>query len=351
MNDAGRPTNQSRGMLPPERLLTEVLPTDRLLSDGRLRPPLRAELRRIPNVRNALSVLGAYVQTFGVVAIAVVIDHPVAWVAAFLLMGRAFQLLGTLAHEAAHRLLFSNKRWNDFVGSWLLGYPAFLPTELYRGDHISHHRHEFGPDEPDRNVYDGYPITRASMRRKLTRDLFLISGWKNAKALLTGLRDPDSRIYAVRILVVQAVLFAGFAAVGRPELYLFLWLLPWLTVWRVITRLRLIAEHGGLTESSDRRMTTHHVRQSLSARFWMVPYNLGWHLAHHVDMGIPFRKLPQLHRELVAAGWISPDLQHSSYLALWWKLASRPSSARGDTEPRPRAPSSTHDRAYAGDPS
>jgi enoyl-CoA hydratase len=28
------------------------------------------------------------------------------------------------------------------------------------------------------------------------------------------------------------------------------------------------------------------------ARFWIVPYNTGWHLAHHVDMGVPWRNLP-----------------------------------------------------------
>jgi len=72
-------------MLPPERLLPDVLPTERLLADGRLRPVIRAELRRISNVRNAFTVLGAYVQSFGVVAGAAVIDHPVAWVAAFFL--------------------------------------------------------------------------------------------------------------------------------------------------------------------------------------------------------------------------------------------------------------------------
>ena len=79
---------------------------------------------------------------------------------------------------------------------------------------------------------------------------------------------------------------------GRPELYLGLWLLPWMTSWRVINRLRSIAEHGGMERSDDRRRTTHHVEQSWAARFWMVPFNTGWHLAHHVDMGVPWRNLP-----------------------------------------------------------
>ena len=64
------------------------------------------------------------------------------------------------------------------------------------------------------------------------------------------------------------------------------------------------------------------VRQRPLARFWMVPYHTGWHLAHHVDSGIPWRRLPQLHGELVAAGWITPELEYPSYLALWRALAS-----------------------------
>ena len=53
-----------------------------------------------------------------------------------------------------------------------------------------------------------------------------------------------------------------------------------------------------MQRSKDRRQTTHHVEQSWLARFWIVPFNTGWHLAHHVDMGVPWRNLPQLHAEL-----------------------------------------------------
>jgi fatty acid desaturase len=311
-------------MLPRPEALTDVLPTDRLTAAGKPVPELRAELRRIDNTRNVLTVVLLYLQTLGVIALAVWIDRPVAWVAAFFLMGRGFALFAILAHEAAHRLLFTNKRVNDWVGRWLLGYPSFTAIDLYRRGHMAHHKDEFGPNEPDLNLYNGYPITRASLRRKLTRDFFFISGWKNLKGLLRGVRAglPDAR----RIVAVQLVIFGVFTLVGRPELYLFLWFLPFMTVWRVINRLRSIAEHGGMTRSDDRRMTTHHVQQHWLPRFWMVPYNTGWHLAHHVDMGVPFRNLPALHSELVASGWITPDLEYPNYRALWRKLASRPAT-------------------------
>jgi fatty acid desaturase len=140
--------------------------------------------------------------------------------------------------------------------------------------------------------------------------------------------EPGSR-FQVRLTWEQTWIWLSasgllgvFLAVGRPELYLFLWLLPEMSVWRVLNRLRAIAEHGGMARSADRRMTTHHVRQSRLARFWIVPYNTGWHLAHHVDSGIPFRKLPAYHDELVRSGYVQPPLEYRNYRALWRKLAS-----------------------------
>jgi fatty acid desaturase len=309
-------------MLPPPELLPDVLPTERLTASGMPVPELRRELRRIPGARNVVTVAGAYVQSFGVLALAGWLHHPLAWVAAFALMGRAFALFAILAHEAAHRLLFNNRRLNDAVGRWLLAYPAFVPFDLYRRSHAAHHREEFGPDEPDLNLYVGYPLSRASFRRKLTRDALGISGWKNLRPLLAALGKRRSRPVAVRILAVQAVIASSFAAAGHPLWYPLLWLAPWMTVWRVLNRLRAVAEHGGMTASPDRRLTTHVVRQRPLARFWIVPYNTGYHLAHHVDAGVPFRNLPRLHRELVDAGWIPPELEYPSYTALWRALAS-----------------------------
>lgn len=305
-------------------LLPDVLPTARLTASGRPVPGVRAGLRTISNLRSACTVAGCWLQTAAPVVTAVWLDHPVVWAAAFLLAGRNFARLSILAHEAAHRLLFTNRRVNDGVGRWLLAYPAFVPLDVYRRGHLAHHGDELGPDEPDLALYAGYPISRASFRRKLTRDAVGISGWKNLKPLLVALRSPSARPVAVRILATQAVLLAGYTALGRPELYLFLWLLPWLTVWRVLNRLRGIAEHGGMTRSPDRRLTTHHVRQTPWARFWIVPYNTGWHLAHHVDIGVPWRHLPALHRELERAGWVTPGLVHPSYVALWSSLSSGP---------------------------
>jgi fatty acid desaturase len=311
-------------MVPPADRLPDVLPTERLTATGMAVPTLRAELRRIDDVRNVGSVVLPWAQAALTIGVAAWLGHPLAYLAAVVAMGPAFARFAILGHEAAHKLLFTNKRANDLVGRWLLSYPAFVPFEAYRRSHFAHHKEEFGPAEPDLNLYEGYPVTRASLWRKLLRDTVGVSGWKNLRPLLRALLSRTSRPFAARIVAAQAVLLGLFILAGRPELYVLLWLVPWLTSWRVLNRLRAIAEHGGMQRSSDRRRTTHHVRQSRLAGFCIVPFNTGWHLAHHVDMGVPWRNLPRLHAELVDAGWVVPDLEYPSYRALWAGLSSRP---------------------------
>jgi fatty acid desaturase len=301
--------------------LPAVHATDNIRADGRPTPAFRERLRRIPSWRNAGSVVMLYAQT-ALIVWASIVWAPWSWPIAFVLMGRTHAQFASLMHEAAHRLLFSNKRANDLVGRWLLGYPAFTSTDAYRRVHMAHHRDEFGPDEPDIPLYAGYPIPHDSFRRKLVRDATGQTGLKLMRGLFANARSPDRRSRRTfwKIMTVQAILLGTCIAFGVWWLYPLLWLGPYLTVWRVINRLRSIAEHGGMHRSPDRRESTHSVRQHPVARFMLVPYNIGWHLAHHVDSGVPFRNLPLLHRELRTAGYVDDSFEYRSYPAIWRAL-------------------------------
>ena len=79
-------------MIPPADLLPDVLPTDRLLAGGKAIPEIRAELRRIPNGRNAVAVVGVYLQSFGLIALAVWIGHWWAYLLCFLRGARGVRL-------------------------------------------------------------------------------------------------------------------------------------------------------------------------------------------------------------------------------------------------------------------
>ena len=240
-------------------------PTDRLTASGMPVPDVRAELRRIHDLRNVGNVVLALAQPAATIGAAVWLDHPVAWVAAFVLMGPAFARFAILAHEAAHRLLFSNRRANDLVGRWLLAYPAFVPFDIYRRSHFAHHQRRVRarrarPQPLRRATRSPGPRCAASSGATPSAS----PGGRTCGPLLAGPAQPHGAARGPAHPRRPGRRARAARLVGRPELYLLLWLAPWMTVWRVINRLRAIAEHGGMTRSATAACTTHHVRQSLA---------------------------------------------------------------------------------------
>ena len=272
-----------------------------------------------------VNVVVLYAVTIGIFVVTARLDNVFVWIAAFLVMGPIHARFAILMHEAAHRLLFSNRRANDFVGKWFIAYPAFVPIDLYRRGHMAHHREEFGPNEPDIPLYRGYPIPRDSMLRKLRRDALGITGWKLTKGLFRGVvaetekvRTPGARHRRDPARDARAL------HPRRPPVDVLHPLVP--PPPHRVARDQPAARRSPSTAACgsrrDRRETTHSVRQHLPARLTIVPYYTGWHLAHHVDSGIPMRNLPRLHAELVRSGYVQPGLEYRSYPALWRALAS-----------------------------
>ena len=313
-------------MVPDASVFTQIDGNDKILANGHPTSQWRTELRHIPNFRNAISIASIYVQTIGIIWAALALHNPISYVVAFLLMGRAHAQLLALMHESVHRLLFRNRKLNDFVGRWLLGYLSFVNTDGYRYVHMAHHREEFGPNEPDIPLYANYPITRASFWRKMRRDGLGSTGFRMLRGQFMSIfkTDPQQLNTQRKIFSLHAVLLILSVIFVNPWVYVMLWLVPYITVWRVMNRLRSIAEHGGLRADDDRRVTTHSVKQHLFSSFFFVPFNLGWHIAHHADSGIPFRSLPKYHRQLRASGFVTDTYEYGSYLAIWRALRSRP---------------------------
>src|SRR5262245_30302080 len=217
-------------MVPSAARLPAVLPTERLNARGMPNPPWRAQLRRIPNARNACAVLSTSAQSFGIAVAASVVNTWWSYLLAFVLMTRGHVCLNILAHESAHRLLFTNRRANDWIGRFLLAYPTYQAMLVYRRVHFAHHRDEMGPDEPDTALYAGYPIARDSWRRKLTRDGTGISAYKNFRVLVGAIVKRRSE--ALQILAVQAMMLGASIVFMRPLAYV-VWIGSWSTLWKV----------------------------------------------------------------------------------------------------------------------
>lgn len=262
--------------------------------------------------------------------------------AALLVLGGRQLGLGILMHECAHRSLFPSQKMNDIVGRWLCAAPMFADLEVYRSYHMTHHVKTGTDADPDLQNYAGYPVTRASLLRKIARDLIGLTGLKALAtlAVLYTYQDPRQLKtgYAYRKAATQSAAAAATVSVpdgepvprhhpryllwnmrrmivvhglaagalcwsGHGVLYL-LWPASWLTSYMLFARIRNAAEHGALPGTMGTDIWTN--TRTVTARWWerltVAPNYVNFHFEHHLAPTVPCYNLPALHRWLGQQG-------------------------------------------------
>ena len=217
--------------------------------------------------------------------------------------------------------------------------PIFAETRAYRRYHLQHHARTQQEDDPDLILSAPFPITKASYKRKFWRDITGRTGYEQRKAQLRmALGDPGwpLRQRAAHFwdrlgpqVVVNALLFAGLAAAGVWWAYPLLWLLPMVTWFMVITRIRNIAEHAVVGEADDPLRNTRTTLTNWLERAFVAPYFVNYHLEHHLFYYVPCYNLPKLHRILRSGPHGAP---HGDCAGL------RGGAAQGHGAARPRGP-------------
>lgn len=267
---------------------------------------------------------------------AVVIAWPgVATVALAMLVLAGRQLgLGILMHECAHRSLTPSRPLNDWIGQWLCAAPVFADLSIYRSYHMTHHVKTGTEDDPDLPNYRGYPVSPASLARKVLRDLIGLTGLKAAAtlAVLYAHAEPEKLRFGYaykkqdaesattggapgrrglghllrnsrRILLVQALALAVLWACGHAMAYL-LWPATWLTTYMLVSRIRNAAEHGALpgTVSQDIWSNTRTVQAGWWERLLFAPNFVNYHVEHHLAPTVPSYNLRRMHLLLTDKG-------------------------------------------------
>jgi fatty acid desaturase len=252
--------------------------------------------------------------------------NPLTVAVALLVLGGRQLGLGILMHEAAHRSLFKTASLNEWVGQWLCAAPMFVELGIYRGYHFTHHQKAGTFEDPDLPNYENYPVSRASLRRKLLRDLTGRSGLRAFAALMVlyasaeqgsgysyrtggpegGRPVLDARTLlrnSWRCLVANGLMLAACACAGHALAYL-LWPAAWLTTYMLYSRIRNAAEHGALpgTRRPDIRQNTRTVLASWWERLTVAPNYVNYHVEHHLVPAVPAWQLPAFHRWLRAQG-------------------------------------------------
>jgi fatty acid desaturase len=265
---------------------------------------------------------------------------------AIILVGSRQLGLSILMHEAAHGLLHPNRKINNFVGQWIVGAATGSDLHSYRAYHLTHHKFTQQPEDPDLGLSDPFPTTKASMRRKIIRDLTgqtffkqrsnqFAKATQGVKAMIRGTSDAPGTVRDTRagrplndsaragigagntsiegsiitaktvgrfVLVQLVVLVVSLATLGIIPFLI--WMVALATSFQLILRVRNIAEHACTTTGGNDPFS--HARTTYASwweRMTLAPYWVNFHSEHHLFMGVPCYNLARANRLLIDKGF------------------------------------------------
>lgn len=313
-------------------------------------PPASSLLNadQLASVRARSNLWGCYLvaHAWGVIiaSIALFALHPnvFTYVLAVLLIGSRQLGLLILMHDGAHGLLAKDPGLNRRLSQWLCAYPMLADTDIYRRYHLQHHARTQQDDDPDIVLTGAYPIPRASLQRKLLRDLTGRTGFGQRRMQLTSALGDPALPWPRRCghlieklgpqLAANLLLFTLFAFAGYWYLYFLLWLLPMLTWQQLVLRVRNIAEHAVVPDRDDPFRNARTTLANPLERLLVAPYWVNYHLEHHLAMWVPCYRLSLFRRYLFENGFGPRMVTAHGYLAV---LRHVTDLSRGPGVPRP----------------
>lgn len=306
------------------------------------------------NWRGPYYVFHAWLVIASSMVLVAVFPNLLSFILAVMLTGSRQLGIAILMHEAAHGALHPNRKINDFLGHWLCAAPVGASLAPYRKYHLSHHKYVQQPEDPDIGLSAAFPVTKASMRRKIIRDLtgqtfvrqrlqgFNILKTNTAKTntpkpksanktvqeksqtRLTSQPSADEARQTQAEVVANKTSFRDhfcfniillliLTLAGYWWLYPSVWLLALATWFPLVTRIRNIAEHACVRDSEDPLAHARTIHANWVERIFIAPYFVNFHSEHHAFMHLPCYRLPLAHKMLDEKGYGQRIPQAVSY--------------------------------------
>jgi len=263
----------------------------------------RAEIKELSE-RSNVKALGILVFNWSLIAlvfaVTIVWTAPIIVFVGVLILGGRQLGLGVLTHDCAHNAFFDSISLNNFIGHYLCGAPMNISVYEYREYHMRHHRFAGSDEDPDRVFVDKYPVSRASLKRKLIRDITGQTGLRNTLSAFKRFTLVKNYPW----LMFHVALFTGLLLLDAPWVYLMWWVAE-IFVYPLLARIRQIGEHGVAInrDSSDERENTSTTLCTWWERLLIAPNYVNYHTEHHLLANIPSYNLAKLHKILLCGGF------------------------------------------------
>jgi fatty acid desaturase len=242
------------------------------------------------------------------------------WVAVpvFLVHGILINFLYAGQHEMSHWTVFRTKKLNEIFGR-LFGFVLFYPRDFDQIQHFAHHRYtnDWEKDgELQRPPYAlaSYLLWMAGPTYWYTRIRRIL---RFSAGIVTEPYIPDAR--KPDVIREARWHLAGYGAIAAVSVAAGSWfaVTHWLApmmVTKVVHQLQNTIEHLGLPHVDDVTLNTRSTRTNALMR-WLC-WNMQYHTAHHAFPGVPFNRLPDLHRTIfVSKGRRPPEMTYLGFQA------------------------------------
>ncbi|MDA7741984.1 fatty acid desaturase family protein [Francisellaceae bacterium] len=292
---------------------------NKLLGVENINPEDLMEIKKLSQINPSISTTCIIFEWLLIAALFFISTHYFSWYIYPLyvfLIGSRQHALGVLMHEATHYRLYKLKWLNNFVGEALLAWPLLFSLNLYRKNHLQHHKYLNTIKDPDwvRKTHASgksklewnFPMSKAKLSWVMLKPLFFLdtlylmgllvkfsSSSKN-KALNNPTTEKTKRYRLIFYFLIAVV----FTITHFWTSFLLFWLIPLLSSFAFINKLRGIAEHFGI-ESTNKYNMSRNLKPSFIAKTLLTPYNVSYHLDHHLYPSIPFFNLKKLHKLLL----------------------------------------------------
>lgn len=243
---------------------------------------------------------------------------------AIVIIGARQHALFVMIHEAVHMHISQNKFLNNWISDLFCAFPLLFDTEVYRKNHLAHHRHTNTDQDPDWVRKVGlkewtFPVTKKDII--LFAPYFLLykgpKEWGYILWRFSGFGEKQRWKTEPGFLLFKAAYFGAaialFFGLGIEKQALLYWFVPMFFVLPTVGRIRSIAEHFAVSYSNSHN-STRDVRAGWLEGFLLAPFNVHYHLTHHEYPHIPFYHLPKAHAHLRMSGEFDDAHINEGYL-------------------------------------
>ncbi len=271
------------------------------------------ELSKLDPAR-ALAATGVeWLGVAGAVALCIWFWHPALYLIAVLFIGARQHALLVIGHDASHYRYLPVRWQNDLFANLFLMWPMFASVEGFRKFHGAHHQYTNLPNDGNRHIWATHDAAG-----ELAPDWqFPKSGWGLALVLLRRAAFVTGIFWIVRGVIgsfiipspgwMVAAKLAFYGSIGLALTWfggwtalLLYWIVPYCTWHIAIQYARLICEHSAVESEEKEYAVTRTTIPTWLERIFILPRNIGYHIEHHWYPSVPFYRLPELHRALMA---------------------------------------------------